>query len=70
MVLLIVAGGVLLAIDTTRIRIARRKSDMALIQAGIRKINFGSGTTSMPQAEFEAAATMFREAGVHCEALA
>lgn len=36
----------------------------ALIQAGIGKVVVGTGTTSMPDEEFEAAATMFREAGV------
>lgn len=35
-----------------------------LIQAGIGKVVVGTGTTSMPDEEFEAAATMFREAGV------
>lgn len=39
-----------------------------LIQAGIKKVVFGAGTTSMQPAEFEAAAVMFREAGVTCEA--
>ena len=35
-----------------------------LIQAGIVKVVVGPGTTSMPPEEFEAAATMFREADV------
>ncbi len=35
-----------------------------LIQAGIRGVVYAEGTTSMPQAEFDAAATMFKEAGV------
>ena len=36
----------------------------ALIQAGIAKVVIGPGTTSMPDDEFEAAAVMFKEAGV------
>lgn len=35
-----------------------------LIQAGIAKVIVGPGTTSMPDEEFTAAATMFEEAGV------
>lgn len=35
-----------------------------LIQAGVAEIRHGNGTTSMPEEEFEAARTMFREAGV------
>jgi dCMP deaminase len=35
-----------------------------LIQAGIRKIVYGAGTTSMPAEEFRAAEQMFEEAGV------
>lgn len=35
-----------------------------LIQAGINKVVFGPGKTSMPAEEFEAAAVMFAEAGV------
>lgn len=35
-----------------------------LIQAGISKVVVGHGTTSMPDEEFLAADTMFREAGV------
>lgn len=35
-----------------------------LIQAGIRYLVIGNGSTSMDQAEFDAAAQMFREAGV------
>lgn len=35
-----------------------------LIQAGVRAIYFGPGTTSMPQEEFDAAAHMLDEAGV------
>ena len=37
-----------------------------LIQAGIKRVAFGPGRTSMPADEFEAAATMFAEAGVEC----
>lgn len=35
-----------------------------LIQAGVAAVYVGPGTTSMPAEEFEAAAVMFREAGV------
>ncbi len=35
-----------------------------LIQAGIKGVVFDGGTTSMPQEEFDAAKTMFNEAGV------
>jgi len=35
-----------------------------LIQAGIARVVFGDGKTSMPQEEFDAAAEMFDEAGV------
>lgn len=35
-----------------------------LIQAGVTSVVVGAGTTSMPAEEFEAAATMFKEAGV------
>lgn len=35
-----------------------------LIQAGIAKVIYGTGTTSMPQEEFDAARAMFHEAGV------
>jgi dCMP deaminase len=35
-----------------------------LIQAGIKRVVYGDGLTSMPQEEFEAAAQMFEEAGV------
>lgn len=35
-----------------------------LIQAGVRAVVVGPGTTSMPPEEFDAAAIMFREAGV------
>jgi dCMP deaminase len=35
-----------------------------IIQAGIKRVYFGEGTTSMPAAEFEAARVMFEEAGV------
>lgn len=38
-----------------------------LIQAGIRLVTVGDGTTSMPQEEFEVAAMMFKEAGVVVE---
>lgn len=40
-----------------------------LIQAGIANLYFGPGTTSMPPEEFEAAAVMFREAGLSCEGI-
>lgn len=36
----------------------------SLIQAGIVEVIYGDGTTSMPDEEFDAALTMFREAGV------
>lgn len=36
----------------------------SIIQAGIREVVYGPGTTSMPDEEFAAALTMFREAGV------
>lgn len=36
----------------------------ALIQAGIVRVCYGPGQTSMPAEEFEAAARMFSEAGV------
>jgi len=35
-----------------------------LIQAGIKRVVFGPGQTSMPPQEFEAALVMFKEAGV------
>lgn len=38
-----------------------------LIQAGIKHIIYGSGKTSMPEEEFEAARVMLSEAGVTCE---
>lgn len=38
-----------------------------LIQAGIKTVVHGSGTTSMPEDEFSAATVMFTEAGVLCE---
>ena len=38
-----------------------------LIQAGIKKVTVGRGTTSMPAEEFEAAAAMFSEAAITCE---
>lgn len=41
----------------------------ALIQAGVARVVFGSGTTSMPAEEFTAAAEMAKEAGMICEAL-
>lgn len=40
-----------------------------LIQAGIRKVFYGPGTTSMPAEEFEAAREMFAEAGVEYRAI-
>lgn len=40
-----------------------------LIQAGIRSVVYGAGTTSMPADEFSAAAAMFAEAGVDTSAL-
>lgn len=39
----------------------------ALIQAGVSRVFYGPGQTSMPAEEFEAAAVMFREARVRCE---
>lgn len=39
----------------------------SIIQAGITNVVYSSGTTSMPVEEFEAAITMFNEAGVHFE---
>lgn len=39
-----------------------------LIQAGIKRVVYGSGTTSMPPEMFDAARTMAREAGVKYEA--
>lgn len=39
----------------------------AMIQAGIRKVVYGPGKTSMPAEEFEAANTMFLEASVELE---
>lgn len=38
-----------------------------LIQAGIARVVYGPGKTNMPDEEFQAAAVMFREAGVRCE---
>jgi dCMP deaminase len=38
----------------------------SLIQAGVKEVRFGPGTTSMPAEEFEAATVMFAEAGVVC----
>lgn len=35
-----------------------------MIQAGVKKVVAGAGATSMPTEEFEAARTMFEEAGV------
>ncbi len=35
-----------------------------LIQAGVRKVVYGAGKTSMPPEEFAAAAVMFDEAGI------
>jgi len=37
----------------------------SLIQAGITRVVIGSGTTSMPDEEFEVARIMFKEAGVN-----
>ena len=39
-----------------------------MIQAGIKKVVYGPGKTSMPDEEFTAAKTMFEEAGVVLEA--
>lgn len=36
----------------------------SLIQSGVVRVVVGTGTTSMPQEEFDAAAEMFEEAGV------
>jgi len=41
-----------------------------LIQAGVSEVLYGPGTTSMPDEEFNAAAQMFREASIRCEAIA
>lgn len=41
----------------------------SLIQAGVKRVVFGPGTTSMPAAEFEAAAEMFYEAEVECRSI-
>jgi dCMP deaminase len=38
-----------------------------LIQAGVKAVRFGNGTTSMPSEEFWAAEVMFHEAGVALE---
>jgi dCMP deaminase len=40
-----------------------------LIQAGVARVVYGPGTTSMPEDEFAAAKTMFHEAGVRCQAV-
>jgi dCMP deaminase len=40
-----------------------------LIQAGVKEVIFGPGKTSMAAEEFAAAAEMFSEAGVYCEAV-
>lgn len=40
-----------------------------LIQAGIVKLKYGPGKTSMPEEEFEAARAMFKEAGIRCWAV-
>ena len=40
-----------------------------LINAGVAKVVVGSGQTSMPLEQFEAALTMFEEAGVELEQL-
>lgn len=39
-----------------------------LIQAGVSRVVYGPGTTSMPADEFDAARTMFKEAGVRLTA--
>jgi dCMP deaminase len=41
----------------------------SIIQSGIRSVVYGPNTTSMPTEEFEAAAVMFKEAGVDVKAL-
>lgn len=41
----------------------------SMIQAGIAKIEYGPGTTSMPTEEFEAARAMLTEAGVRFRAV-
>lgn len=38
-----------------------------LINAGVKKVVVGDGKTSMPQEQFDAAATMFEESGVTLE---
>jgi dCMP deaminase len=40
-----------------------------IINAGISRVIYGAGTTSMPREEFEAAAIMFGEAGVEVDAV-
>lgn len=42
----------------------------ALIQAGIKRVVYGDGTTSMPSEQFDAAVIMFNEAGVELLAYA
>lgn len=42
----------------------------SLIQAGVSRVVYGPGTTSMPEEEFQAAADMFAEAGVSLDASA
>lgn len=54
------AGGIAYVTHACCSRCAR-----SLIQAGIKAIYVGDGTTSMPAEEFEVAATMFHEAGVN-----
>lgn len=40
-----------------------------IVQAGVTKVVYGPGTTSMPTEKFEIGQQMFREAGIVCEAL-
>lgn len=42
----------------------------SMIQAGIKRIVYGTGTTSMPAEEFTASATMLNEAGVQFSPIA
>lgn len=53
------SGAVLFCTHTPCSRCGRQ-----IINAGIRRVYVGPGQTSMPRDEFEAAATMFAEAGV------
>jgi len=39
----------------------------SIINAGVARVVVGAGKTSMPQEEFDVAAAMFAEAGIHVE---